>query len=184
MLLINDKVFVANMKESSVEVIDPATQQFVKSISVGLDPNSMVTDANGKLWVLCGGGFCPDCEPASLHRINIVNYEVELSFTFDDINESPADLVINAAGDRMYFINGNIFTMSTSATQLPETAVFDANFEFFYHLAIDSQSGDLYASSPIDFLQDGRVYRISSDSYAITDTIAAGVGAGRIYFRD
>ena len=43
--------------DSTVAVIDVATQVVSSKIQVGVSPNSLVQDVNGDVWVLCGGSF-------------------------------------------------------------------------------------------------------------------------------
>jgi len=40
---------------NSIRVIDLETEQVIRTITTGLEPESMVLDCNGKLWVLCTG---------------------------------------------------------------------------------------------------------------------------------
>ena len=61
MALINNKVFVANVGgweiDSTVTVIDATANSVITTIQTALNPNSVVTDANGKIWVLCNGWY-------------------------------------------------------------------------------------------------------------------------------
>ncbi|MRR22935.1 hypothetical protein EG830_08145, partial [bacterium] len=42
---------------NTITVTDLSTEEVIKTITVGLEPESMVIDRNGKLWVLCTGGW-------------------------------------------------------------------------------------------------------------------------------
>ncbi|MBE0637361.1 MAG: hypothetical protein IH598_02445, partial [Bacteroidales bacterium] len=77
MVMAGGKVFVAfwsnygfdGLENNQLMVIDPQTNALTDSLLVGKEPNSMVLDAAGKLWVLCSGGFMAEEFP-TLHRIN------------------------------------------------------------------------------------------------------------------
>ena len=58
-LVSNNKIWVANgggfTVDSTVLVIDPVTDNVIKTIFVGHNPKELVEDANGNIWVLCYG---------------------------------------------------------------------------------------------------------------------------------
>ncbi|MBL0343362.1 MAG: hypothetical protein IPP71_22375 [Bacteroidetes bacterium] len=64
MAIVENVLFVTNVggfgNDSTVSVINLLTVANVGTIQVGINPNSIQLDANGKLWVLCGGSTGPD----------------------------------------------------------------------------------------------------------------------------
>ena len=99
-------IYVANsgghFLDSVVTKIDVITDQVIKTIEVGLSPESLQFDKNGDLWVLGKGqeSFSVN-KPGNL--IKIVNDELSLDIT---VPLGSRDLVINNSRDVLYFING------------------------------------------------------------------------------
>lgn len=48
---------VASEIPTRLPVINPSTDEVVTNITVGANPTGIVTDADGKIWVLCNGTF-------------------------------------------------------------------------------------------------------------------------------
>ncbi len=59
MLLVNNKVYVANAggwgSDNTIDVIDISSDAVTSTITVGDNPNSLVIDASGSIWVTSGG---------------------------------------------------------------------------------------------------------------------------------
>ncbi len=68
-----------------------------------MEPESMVIDVNGMLWVLCNGGWKRD-HFAELIGINTYNNTIEKRFTFPVITDSPTCLQINRQGETLYYL--------------------------------------------------------------------------------
>lgn len=187
MVLYQDKVFVANWsnynqtsKNNTVQVIDVIQDKLTDSIVVTKEPNSMVLDKYGKLWVLCSGGFLNEEQPA-LYKINASNHTIESVFTFQNIGSSPNQLVINVSLDTLYFINNNIYRMPVGASSLPEQAFIERKNRNYYHLAIDPYSSEVLATDAGNYLQKGYVFRFKPDG-TIIDSLTAGIIPGFIGF--
>ncbi|HQO50237.1 MAG TPA: DUF5074 domain-containing protein [Bacteroidales bacterium] len=187
MVLYQDKVFVANWSNynqtstnNTIQVIDVIRDKLTDSIVVTKEPNSMVLDKFGKLWVLCSGGYLNEEQPA-LYKINTTNLAIESVFTFQNINSSPNQLTINASSDTLYFINNNIYRMPVDATSLPEHAFVDRKNRNFYHLAVDPNTSEVLATDAGNYLQSGYVFRFKPDG-TIIDSLAAGIIPGFIGF--
>ncbi len=129
MLLHDNKVLVSNWSSynqtkanNTIMVIDPSTDTFVDSIVVGIEPQSMVIDKGGNLWVLCSGGFSGDENP-SLWNINLGDNSLVRKYIFPDILSSPEDLCINSTKDTLYLLNKDVFAMSIEVESIPETGI-------------------------------------------------------------
>ena len=108
--------------DNTVLIIDSETDQVTDSIKVPLQPNSMVADRFGKLWVLCDGGF--EGNPAghelpSLVRIDAATMEIETSFKFN-LDDQPTELQINGTGDTLYFLNRHLYRHIVTADTQPQ----------------------------------------------------------------
>jgi hypothetical protein len=187
MLTYQNKLFVTNWSgfyqttpNNTVQVVDWLSNQLIDSIVVAREPNSMVMDLNSKLWVLCSGGFMGEETPA-LYRINPQDHSIEASFLFDDDTSSPQQLAINGTADTLYFLNNGIFRMSVYANVLPMNAFIESKHRNFYMLAVEPRLSQLLVTDPLNYIQDGFVYRFRADGTLI-DSISAGIIPGQIRF--
>lgn len=154
--------------------IDTSTDRVDGSLRVGVQPNSMVMDAGGKLWVITDGGF--EGNPAGnenpgLVRIDAENFEIEKSWRFP-AGSKPTRLTISGDGETLYWLNGGVWCMSLKVTGaeksgkleavMPTTPIISGENHLFYGLAIDPRSGDIYVSDAIDYQQGGIIYRYDS----------------------
>nr|NQU93374.1 YncE family protein [Bacteroidota bacterium] len=182
------KVFVAfwsnynfpEIENKLITVIDPGTDSIVGQFTVGKEPNSMVSDKDGKLWILCSGGFSGE-ELPSLWRLNPVTLQTETVFYFETNDMSPNNLCINGTGDTLYFLNQGIFSIPANATQLPTNPLIPEGGNLFYMLAVDPNTSVIYASDAIDYQQRGLILRYRPDGTLI-DSYRAGVIPGRMGF--
>jgi YVTN family beta-propeller protein len=181
MVLAYGKVFVTNTPRSQLYVIDSATDAMADSVAVGRGANSIVQDANGKLWVLCSG-YTGQGNNAVLRRVDPVTLQVEASFTFPNANESPWRLRINGSNDVLYFLNNDVYRMSITDAALPTTPFIAAGGRNFYGLGVDPVSNVVYAADAVDYVQRGVVYRYSSSGSAI-NSFHVGIIPGGFCFR-
>jgi DNA-binding beta-propeller fold protein YncE len=184
MIYFNNKLYVACWSYGQqILVIDTSTDLLVDSIEVGKQPNSMVLDKQGYLWVLSDGGFPYSPfgqEKASLSRINLETYTVETMKIWDDIRLSPTDLCINNRGDSLYFIGEGVFKISLAMEGFAE-ALIPENGRHFYSLGVDPEDGKVYVGDAVDYQQDGWVYQFSPGG-AVMDSFRVGVNPGYFCF--
>jgi len=189
MLKIGDEVFIANWSaynqsktNNQIMIVNSLQDILIDSITVGIEPNSMVIDKNGMLWVLCSGGF-ENTEKASLWQINPAERKVLQTIVFPDINNSPTALEINKEGDRLYFINQSVFRMSINETQIPTEPFIQGVAELSYAISVDKQNNEIYLSDVLDYTRNGLVYHFNPEGQ-ILDTISAGIIPGCIGFNN
>jgi DNA-binding beta-propeller fold protein YncE len=162
--------------DNKILVIDSENDKIVDSITVGIQPNSMVIDKNNKLWVLTDGGYSGNPfghEIPSLFCINTSDFRIEKRFDFA-LNDSPSRLCINNSLDTLYFINQSVWKLGINATTLPDIPAIPYQGTMYYGLAISPKSSEIYLSDAIDYVQNGKIYRYTPQSVCI-DTINAGV---------
>ncbi len=168
-------------RKSQVYIVDTRSDIIVDSLAMGKEPVSITVDRKNKIWVICTGGY-NNYEAATLKRIDPALMIVEKTFTFPVQQGVPSRLCINPTGDTLYFINGGIFQMSVSATDLPSTALIPANGHLFYGLGIDPNTGEVYASDAVNYTQNGYVYCCSQSTGQILHTYTAGRIPGSFCF--
>ena len=160
LLMHNDTVYVCDMTNDNLLIIDPSNDVLVDSVKLARQPNSIVMDQNNKLWIMCDGGI-NQSNPA-LIKYNPQTRTIENTFTFPSVADSPGELKINTAGDGLYYINTHVYTMSIYDTALPSTSFIISNNSIYYSLGIDPGNGDVYVSDAIDYVQNGIIFRYSS----------------------
>lgn len=176
LVLAYGKAFVTAPDRDKLYVIDTATDLLTDSITISRGGNSIQQDANGKLWVLCGGYMGGGIQ-AKLHRIDPVSLTVEESFGFP-ASATPWRLRINGAHDMLYFLDTDVYRMAISATALPTSPFVAANGRNLYGLGIDPDEGSVYVSDAIDYVQRGKVYRYGSDGVERGNFLAGIIPGG------
>jgi hypothetical protein len=180
MLRIGNRVIVAEMGTDQLLVIDVASRTLVDSVFVGREPNSMVIDQNGRLWVLCGNAL-GQAVP-QLVQMNVDSMTIEAVFPFASGQEAPTRLCINAAGDQLYFLNGGIYKMGIGDGNLPSQAWVAKGGHTWYGLEIDPVAGWLYATDALDYQREGKVYRFSLATAQELASFEAGIIPGELVF--
>ncbi len=189
MVKTGNKVFVANwsalnqiVPNNLIMVVNSEEDRLIDSITVGIEPNSMCLDKDGKLWVLCSGGF-DNQEKPSLWQIDPLFRKVIYTMKFPEINSSPTSLVINKKGDVLYFIDRIIYRAAINTTGIIPEPFIQSYAELPYQLAIDPRNDEIYLCDALDYTRNGFVYRFNPQG-KIMDTIQAGIIPGAIGFND
>lgn len=178
LVLAYGKAFVTNTLRNHVYVIDTATDQLVDSIAVSRGGNSIVEDAQGKLWVACSGGG--GTQPA-LYRIDPATVQVEATYTFGSSSASPWRLTTNGDHSVLYFLNDDVYRMAITDGTLPSTPFIAANDRNFYGLGVDSDNGTVYVADAIDYTQRGVVFRYATDGSAMDEFLAGRIPGGFVF---
>ena len=185
MALLNNEVFVTNWSEynqtqpnNTVQIIDVNLDQLVDSIVVAKEPNSIVVDQNNKIWVLCSGGYLNEEFPA-LFRIDPESRMIEKRFNFPVLESSPEQLHINAQGDRLFYINEDVFSLSIQDENLPSTPLIAAEGRNYFAMGIHPEDEQIIVTDAGNYVQNGWVYRFRSDGMLI-DSLQAGIIPGFI----
>ena len=159
--------------------IDTTTDKVVGELEVGIQPTSLKLDCNGKLWTVTDGGYEGSpygYEAPALYRIDAETFTIEKEFHFAK-GDAPSEVMLNGAGDKMYWINNDIWTMDATATHLPTRPFLPYNDTIYYGLTIDPATGDVYIADAIDYQQQGKIYRYSAQGELI-DEFYVGIVPG------
>jgi YVTN family beta-propeller protein len=175
-------VYVANTGgfgiDSTITVIDFATDKVVKNIRVGDAPAGLVADGNGRIWVICKGkGFnnypLPGDTPGRLVRIDPASLTVDQTYNFTSSDVHPEKLVINKQKSLLYFLfNNGIYRFDiTSGTAVPEKLISRS----FYSLGYENKSGYLYAADAKNYTGNGIVLRFRTSDGSVVDSVNTGI---------
>ena len=143
--------------------IDTRTDTVVDELEVGIQPTSLVLDRNGKIWTITDGGYDGSpygYEAPSLYRIDAETFRIEREFPFA-LGDAPSEVQINGAGDKIYWLNEDVWEMDVEAEWLPVRPFLEQRETIYYGLTVDPRSGEVYVADAIDYQQQGMIYRYS-----------------------
>jgi streptogramin lyase len=191
MLNVNGKVWVLNQGgfsiDSTISVIDSGSDQVIQTIQIYPKPTGIQKDINGIIWVMCSGSGWngwPDSTDTKGHLICLdpVDYSILKDFEFPTTSEHPEKLVINSAGDALFYnYPGGIYKHDIDSDSL-DLEPFVARNDIFYGLGLDREDNVLYGSDAMGFTQNGMVYRYDAVNGTVIDSLTVGIGPGEFYF--
>ncbi len=164
--------------------IDTESDRVVDELEVGVQPTSLALDKHSKLWTLTDGGFAGSpygYEAPTLCRIDLDRFEVERTFLFS-VGDDPSEIVINAAGDTLYWINDDVWEMDVTADELPTHPFLFSRNTKYYGLTVSPTNGDIYVADAIDYQQQGIIYRYSKGG-ELLDQFYVGIIPGAFCWR-
>lgn len=159
--------------------IDTETDKVVDELTVGIQPTSIALDCNGKLWTVTDGGFEGSpygYEAPALYRIDAESFTIEKKFGFR-LGDDPSEVQIDRAGERLYWINDDIWAMDVTADSLPARPIISSRGTIYYGLTVNPENGDIYVADAIDYSQQGMIYRYSA-SGELLDEFYVGIIPG------
>jgi DNA-binding beta-propeller fold protein YncE len=178
-----NNAFIANWAQGKeIMVVNTTNDRLVDSIEVGNEPESMVFDRYGMLWVLCNGGWMRQYY-AKLVEINPSVNKVVKTFTFPTKEESPTCLKIDGLGQTLYYLDDGVRQMDINSTSLPATTfIIQESGESFYKLGINPVNSDIFVTDAVDNTQRGYVLIFKNDGSFVTKQ-QAGIIPGSMFFK-
>jgi len=178
----NNKAYVANwVGGHEIMVIDGLVDKVVDSISVGMEPESMVLDRYQALWVLCNGGWARE-NYAELDRISTITNTVAKQYKFSTLEASPTSLCIDGFGQTLYYLENGVRQMDINAEKIPASILIPESGSPYYKLAINPVNSDIFVTDPVDYVQDGYLLYHKNDGTFVAK-FRAGVIPGSMCFR-
>jgi len=176
------KAYVANwVGGKEVMVINTETDEVIDSIEVGVEPESMVTDKNQLLWVLCNGGWMRE-NFAELIGINTSIDEIEKRFVFPAKLASPSCLQIDGSRETLYYLENGVQRMGIAASGLPTVPFIPQSGSYFYKIGINPANGDVFVTDAVDYQQNGLVIYYNKDG-TLVSTHSTDIIPGIMYFK-
>ena len=211
MLRVGNELFVSNWSYyytdayshdsyHTVQVVDLNNDVKVADIEVGKEPNTMVVDKNGHVWVLCEGRSwdeeydaegMPYGENPTLWEIDPMLRTAELRYEFkgpyeddDEIKGVASTLRANPAGDQFYMIyNNEVRRFDLSTMSLSETFRITPEPQgLFYNMTVEPRTGELYIADAKNYMKNGTVYRYTSDGLLLA-SFEAGIIPSAMLFK-
>jgi YVTN family beta-propeller protein len=189
MAYVNNYLWILNSgglgKDSTITVLDIVknADSLVKTISVPLGPNSIVKDANGEAWILCGG-YADRNQVGKL--IKIKNDKIELSF---DVPKLARNLVSDKSGYNLYFLaEGKIWQkdIQNFGKTAPSVLNIKKSFQYPYALGVNTETDNtenIYCGDALELKSSGTVFVIDKTTLAIKDSVKVGIGPNAFIFR-
>lgn len=186
MMVAWDRYIITNCwsYQNRILKIDTESDTVVKALVVGIQPESIVLDGNGKLWVITDGGYEGSeygYEPAKLLRIDPDSFEIEQTFLFAEGGHA-SKLTVNAGGDELLWLDEGVWKMPVDATHLPVKPFISREGTLFYGLTVNPVNGEIYVSDAIDYVQSGIVLRYSPQG-ELLDTFNVGINPGNFCWK-
>ncbi len=183
LLRVGTTVWVVNNggfdKDSTVALIDVTTESVTSKINVGVAPNSLVQDANGDVWVLCGGAW----GAANGKLFQIKNNIVVATF---NVPQGSSSLVVNSTKNTLYFVGGKAIYQKDLTSTIPsvwiDKAATSVPFASLYGLGIDPKTSNIFCADAKDFTKAGVVYVFSSTK-TLQDSLKTGIAPSNFWFQ-
>ena len=177
MLAYGSYVFVNSWSyDDKILVINANNDELVSQIEVLKQPHRMVIDRNGKIWVLCDGGYQGSeyYGTPGLVKIDAATQTVERTFEFS-VGDYPSEITINATGDTIYYCNNHIYRFQVDSDNIAGDVFFsNPGGRLYYGLGVDPVNSDVYVADAVDYMQSGVVYRLNAAGEQI-DKFTVGI---------
>ncbi|MBN2347185.1 MAG: hypothetical protein JXJ22_00005 [Bacteroidales bacterium] len=194
MILLDNYVYVANSggwsNDSTLSVIDVATDEVIDTIVVADGPMDLVADADNNLWVQCRGYAVYNWDPpynviseteARLVKINTSQGMAVWSAVLGNASDYTAtyiSMATNTDKTKILFLKpSGIFSMGKEDVQLPSSAFILGNFS---GIDVHPVSDDIYTFQS-SYTANGEM-KIYNSSSELQKTFEAGIGPNSAVF--
>jgi hypothetical protein len=180
--ILNSTAYVAHWTGGNkIMVINTDSDQVTDSIEVGMEPESMVIDKNGTLWVLCNGGWAREYF-AELIAIDTRTNTIDKRFTFPSKTDSPTCLQIDKKGETLYYIHDGIRRMDINAAELAPAIFIQSLNHSFYKIGVNPDNNEIFITDVADYVQKGNLLRFSSGGVLIS-SMQTDIMPGGMWFK-
>ncbi|WP_232526827.1 YncE family protein [Marinilabilia rubra] len=192
--MVNGELWVANCggygRDTIISVVDVSQGLVKEEIEVNDNPQDLVVDGNGDVWVLSTGYTEYDenwaivmSTEAGIHKINPDTYEVEETFLPDESVYGKATRIEMAADGQSFYFGGaygfsGVWEMAVDATELPQETFADVTPN---GMTVNPDNGDLYIGIAPDYENPGIVEVYGTNGVKIA-TYDENIGVGPCNF--
>lgn len=183
MLRIGNRLFVSNTNDSTVTVVDIAGFTVETTIQVDYNPENLVLDNNGVIWLLCRGKL--SIEPGgptngSLMKIDPNSLTVTNTIPFSGGN--PNFLRIKADKEHIYYYHeGGIYYMDIDAPILPSSPLINVVGNTSA-MDVDPETGFVYVADEKDGNSNGRLRWYNGSTGLWVDSSDISIKPSGFYF--
>ncbi|MBI1193127.1 MAG: hypothetical protein GC205_08130 [Bacteroidetes bacterium] len=182
MVKIDNKIYVSIMSRDRIWIIDPLTDIVLDSLDTGREPEGLVANAAGQLYILSTGGFMESTP--ELRCVDPATKTVLRQWVLGGVGDYVSDLAISGDGGQLYWLgSGGVYRMAADAPAAPSAPWIAADpAGFAYSLAVDGgTSGEVLLGDAVDFSSQGKVSRYSAAG-VLLDSFRVGVNPGAFHF--
>lgn len=183
----NGKLYVSHKgafgSNNILTVID-GNDHTTKEIEVGDNPDELVFDASGDLWVLCGGKTVYDSNyqvvektPGALVKIDTDKNSIDRRINFE--GEDQPGLMSYEAGKIYYSLNSAIYAIDDTSTSLSTSPIVSGSF-----YGMEVYKNKLYTLDAVDFSSKGVMKVFDLKTNEEIKSVSVGVIPSKIYFND
>lgn len=147
----------------------------IDSTPIHKNASAMCMDKNKKLWVMAA-----DSGKIFLSKVNISSRKVELNMEMA-AKQGASKMAISKNADSLFFIAGDLFTMSCESNQMPQSPFYKESGVGFYGLGVDPWSGQVYLANAKDFVSKGQIIRLDG-SGKVLHRFDTGINPGEFVF--
>lgn len=164
--------------------IDTDTDRVDGSLDTPLQPKAMTLDADNNIWCVTDGGYFGSpagYENPTLLKINPATFSIDLKLEME-LGANIATIVTNGAGDRIYWVCNDVYSMPVTSTELPAEPLISADGNWLNGLTVDPQRGDIYVADALDYMQAGQLLRYSA-SGTLLGKVKTGIIPGNFCWK-
>ncbi len=180
---VDNKIFVANNsafggdEDSTVTVIDAATDEVIETINVKKNPSSLALTNDNHLLVGCPG----DESVGVIYKVNLTTYEKVDTFTVPGFGFGK-DLSIDKNSNNVYFKGStNDIIELNMANDEVKSVVSDAGIALTYGYGFDYLNQNHYILDAKDFASNGSLTVYASDG-SLQNTYETSFAPRRVVF--
>ncbi|MEW6062561.1 MAG: DUF5074 domain-containing protein [Bacteroidota bacterium] len=184
----NGKVYVCNAgwgRDSTVSVIDVATDKVVKTIVVGKGPNSIGVDADGDVLVQCSG-YSDWSNPANdtPGSVSVISSKadtviVTIPFPLATFGH-PSEIAVSKNGYALLSVKNGIAKIDTKTNAILLSALVSTSSA--YSIAVDDVTDYIYVADAKNYVTDGEVKIYDKNGNSI-GAFTTGIIPGDIAFK-
>lgn len=179
-IMLGDYAVTTGVEADRLYAIDTATNELADSLDLPPGPVSMTTDHQGHLWVLAGGDPLIKSQPI-LYQVDKESFTIRGTHPLPGEDTTFSRLVTCPDGKTLYFLGGDVYSMSVVPEAPPPEVFIESDGRIFYGLAVDPDNGDVYVSDAVDFVQRGQMLRHDTDG-SLIDIQDTGIIPGGFTF--
>jgi YVTN family beta-propeller protein len=185
----NNELWVCNEGgfglDSTLTVINAATNSVVDVITLAHRPMDLVTDAGGDVWVLCSGETFYDLNwsvsghsRAMLYRIDASTHEVVSSMAVGQLGDHPRQLEVSPDGRILYYENNGVFALDAQNAIMPGQSLIQSSRAA---LSVNPSTGEIWCASQSDYVNPSTVFVYRADGTLIR-SYEGGIATNAIEF--